>query len=97
MCLQRCFSLKRSLRLPPQATFYQDLNTYLSGPGARFTGDVVYVEEGVAESGIFAARSEVTWRYLEDSRDKVCCDAARAVLCAAPHTEHSCQHISLQW
>ena len=54
-----------------QRTFYEDLETYLVGPGARFFGDVAYVEEKNSSSGIFAARSEVTWLYLEESRDLV--------------------------
>lgn len=54
-----------------QDTFYQDLEVYLRSTGLRYSVDVVFNEVGVPSSGIFAARSQVTWRYIQETTDKV--------------------------
>lgn len=54
-----------------QANFYPSLRQFLVSPtGARFMGDIVFVNEDPMQD-IFAARSSFQWKYIENTQEQV--------------------------
>jgi hypothetical protein len=55
-----------------QATFYPSLQKLIFTPtGARFLGDLAFVNPDDPTSELFAARSSFSWKYLESTEEQV--------------------------
>lgn len=55
-----------------QLSFYPSLRQFLISPtGARYNGDIAFVDEDSSED-IFAARSSFQWKYVDDTQEQVC-------------------------